>query len=211
LATKGVIMNLSYYTSVLIITTALMTGCGGGGDSGGTTGNSYDTLEDLEGKTMYYKAYSNPDGELLSSSPVPFKFTSTYYEGYLMADSNADSDTALCQIAPENSSFQYLCLIGFSNSDGRVSMAFNVYSNEEITGYMEISLDGDSSELAEVSSPSLADIYIDGYITTQNASMAIQRSDSQNIFSYDNKMDGEINESFAKEIKETVDIINQNL
>jgi len=160
-----------------VVSAFVLTGCGGGG--GSSSSNSapkYETLQDLEYKTLKLEEYWHTiqdDTKNKTHSTMVFKERYTD-GGYLIDEGSTDKAVRLCTVL-EKSDYKYMCITAFfkentSTVESSAMHVFNISDDNKVTGNFAYSSTANTEELAQsVSSRETAHAWITGTASTNTS------------------------------------------
>jgi len=158
-----------------VVSAALLTGCGSSSSSSSSA--KYETLQDLEYKTLSLEEYWHTiKDETKNKTHSTMVFKERYTEGGYLVDEGSNTEAVrLCTVLEEGD-YQYMCLTSFfkENSSTAKSAAmhiFNISDDDKVTGNFSYSPTANTEELAQiVSSRETAYAWITGTASATNTS-----------------------------------------
>ena len=172
-----------------VVSAFVLTGCGGGG--GSSSSNSapkYETLQDLEYKTLKLEEYWHTiqdDTKNKTHSTMVFKERYTD-GGYLIDEGSTDKAVRLCTVL-EKSDYKYMCITAFfkentSTVESSAMHVFNISDDNKVTGNFAYSSTANTEELAQsVSTRETAYAWITGTASTTKSSNKVASKLTENL------------------------------
>jgi len=171
-----------------VVSAFVLTGCGGGGSSSSSSAPKYETLQDLEYKTLTLEEYWHTikdDTKNKTHSIMVYKERYTD-NGYLIDEGSTDKAVRLCTVL-EKGDYKYMCITAFfkantSTVESSAMHIFNISDDDKVTGNFSYSSTANTEELAQsVSSRETAYAWITGTASTTNTSNKIASKLTENL------------------------------